>query len=193
MAPLRGAIGSDKELEHVKTTYSIKRNAINQIKQALRRSLSDPLNVKINMNQFSISIDLEDDTAGLSGRFEANGFKGFGEGWFNTSDIIRFCNNLKKVATSLEGEAEIVAGQYKSDGSEYLELFGVRCYVISKTGILGVHVHLTDHPYTDCRPQEISSVSGELKIECESALKFANDLHNLCLDRMSEVKLVGRA
>ncbi|WP_404358973.1 hypothetical protein [Methylotuvimicrobium sp. KM1] len=49
MAPLRGAIGSDKELEHVKTTYSIKRNAINQIKQALGRSLSDPLKAKETM------------------------------------------------------------------------------------------------------------------------------------------------
>lgn len=38
MASLRGTIGADKELEHVKTTYGIKRNAINQIKRALRRS-----------------------------------------------------------------------------------------------------------------------------------------------------------
>ncbi|CCE24041.1 protein of unknown function [Methylotuvimicrobium alcaliphilum 20Z] len=46
MALLCGAIGSNKELEHVKTTYSIERSAINQIKQSPRRSLSDPLALK---------------------------------------------------------------------------------------------------------------------------------------------------
>jgi|GEM_PF-6943964 len=52
----RGAIGSNKELEHTKTTFSIKRNAINQIKQTLRRSLSDPLNARFQEDQSYIEI-----------------------------------------------------------------------------------------------------------------------------------------
>lgn len=45
MALLRGAIGSDKEYRRDKTYYTIKDNAINQIKQTLTRSLSDPLDI----------------------------------------------------------------------------------------------------------------------------------------------------
>ncbi|MDP5191805.1 hypothetical protein [Rheinheimera baltica] len=144
------------------------------------------------MKQLSISIDLDDYTAGLTGRFETNEFKGFGEGWFNTADIIKFCKGLEQLANSLDGEAELVAGQSKSDGSEYTELFGLRCYVISQTGILGMHVSLTDYPYTDCRLQEVSSVSSELKIEKQIAINFAQDLHRLCLGGASEVRVVGK-
>lgn len=144
------------------------------------------------MNQLTITIDLEEYTAGLSGVFEANGFKGFGEGWFNLSDIKEFCDNLEKLANTLDGEAELVAGQSKTDGSEYLERLGLRCYVVARTGILGVHVTLSEYPYTDCRPQEISKVSGELKVEIQSAIHFAQGLRSLCSGGAKEVILVGR-
>lgn len=157
----------------------------------LRRH-SKALNAKASMNQLSVKIDLEDYSAGLLGYFEANGFKGFGEGWFNISDIVNFCHNLKQFANSLDGQVELVAGQSKSDGSEYLERFGLRFYALSKSGILGVHVNLTEHPYTGCRPEEVSRVSGEIKIELQSALKFAQDLHRLALGELSEVTLVGK-
>lgn len=145
------------------------------------------------MNQLSITIDLDDDgTAGLTGRFESDGFCGFGEGWFNLSEIKEFCNSFEKLANSLEGEPELIAGQSKVDGSEYLERFGLRCYVVAKTGILGVHVTLSEYPYTGCRPQEISKVSGELKVEIQSAKNFIQGLRSLCSGGVREVTLVGR-
>ena len=98
------------------------------------------------MNQLTVKIDLEDYSAGLSGFFEAESFKGFGEGWFNISEVKEFCNSFEKLAHSLEGEAELIAGQSKADGSEYLERFGLRCYVVARTGILGVHVSLSEYP-----------------------------------------------
>jgi hypothetical protein len=55
-----------------------------------------------------------------------------------------------------------------------------------------VHVTLSEYPYTDCRPQEILTVSGELKIETQSALDFVQKLRNLCTGKISEVVLVGR-
>jgi len=143
------------------------------------------------MNQLKIKIDLEDYTAGLSGIFEANGFSGFGEGWFNHKDIIEFSRSLETLANIMNGEAELIGGESKSDGSEYLECFGLRCYVISKTGIIGVHVTLSDRPYTDCRVKEILKVSGELRVEKQLALTFAQELHDLCLGQVSEVLLVG--
>jgi hypothetical protein len=144
------------------------------------------------MNQLSLTVDLEDYTAGLTGRFKANGFKGFGEGWFNTSDIVEFCNTFEALTNSLEGETELIAGESKSDGSEYLELFGLRCYVLSKTGIIGVHTTLAETPYTDCRPQEISTVTGEIKIDVQSSFDFIKSLRSLCLNEVSEVTLIGR-
>lgn len=143
------------------------------------------------INKLSIAIDLEDYIAGLTGQFEANGFKGFGEGWFNTSEIVEFCNKFELIANSLEGEAELIARQSKGDGSDYLERFGLRCYVLSRTGILGVHVTLTEHPYSDCRPQEISTVSGELKVEVQSVLNFVQGLRSLCSGNLTEVTLVA--
>lgn len=146
------------------------------------------------MSQLSVSINLEDDdgTAGLTGRLDAEGFKGIGEGWFNLREIIEFCDGFETLANSVEGEAELIAGQSKLDGSEYLERFGLRCYVVAKTGILGVHVTLADYPYTDCRSQEISKVSGEIKVEIQSALNFIHGLRSLCAGNVSEVILVGR-
>jgi hypothetical protein len=145
------------------------------------------------MNKLTVNIDLEDDdgTAGLTGRLEANGFSGSGEGWFNISEIKMFCNAFKKVLSDLEGTAELVAGQSKADCSEFLERFGLRCYVISKTGIFGVHVTLTDYPYTDCRQEEISKVSGELKINSQFALNFISQLSRLTEGNIEEAELIG--
>ena len=145
------------------------------------------------MSERSITIDLDDNgTAGLTGRFESDGFSGFGEGWFNLSEIKEFCNSFDKLTNSLEGEPELIAGQSKVDGSEYLERFGLRCYVVAKTGVLGVHVTLSEYPYTDCRPQEISKVSGEIKVDIQSATNFIQELRSLCSGGVMEVTLVGR-
>lgn len=144
------------------------------------------------MNQLSISIDLNDDYAGLTGRFEANQFKGFGEGWFNVTDIIKFCDNLKQLACSLEGKAQLISNQSNSDYSECTEVFGLRCYVLSTTGIIGIHVSLVDYPYTDCRAQELSCVSGELKVERQSVIEFSQALRHLCLGQVTEVILTDK-
>ena len=105
---------------------------------------------------------------------------------------MEFCNKLELLANSVEGEAGLVSGQSKIDGSECLERFGLRCYVVARTGIIGVHITLSDYPYTDCRPQEVSKVSGELKIETQSALNFVQGLRSLCAGNSSEITLVGR-
>lgn len=150
------------------------------------------LNVKTSMNELTVKIDLEEYSAGLSGVFEADGFKGFGEGWFSLSEIKEFCDNLETLANSLDGETELVTGQSKADGSEYLECFGLRCYVVARTGVLGVHVTLSEPPYTDCRLQEISKVSGELKVEVQSVMAFVQGLRSLCSGSVKETTLVGR-
>ena len=146
----------------------------------------------MDRNQLQVSIDLEDYAAGLTGMLSINGFRGFGEGWFNLSEINQFIDKLEKLASNVSGNADLIAGQSKTDGSEYLERFGMRCYVVAKTGIIGIHVTLTDYPYTDCRNEEISKISGEIKAEVQSVIEFCSQLRKLCSGVKREAVLVGR-
>jgi len=143
-------------------------------------------------NQLIITADLEDYTAGLTGKLSVDGFCGFGEGWFNTSEIREFCQSLSQLALNLTGSAELIAGQSKSDGSEYLERFGIRCYVISKTGVIGLHVSLSHCPYYDCRNEQVLKISGEIMAEVQPVLDFCNQLQSLCTGSVSEVILKAR-
>lgn len=146
---------------------------------------------RLSMNQLTLTIDLEEYSAGLSGIFEAAEFKGVGEGWFNLSDIYAFCDDVEKLVNTLEGEAQLIANQSNSSGTEYFERFGLRCYIVSRSGIIGVHVTLSDYPYTGCRPQEITKVSGEVTVEIPTAINFAQGIRRLCSGTTKEVTLVG--
>ena len=152
------------------------------------------MDTETTANLLSLSIDLDEDggIAGLFGRLEANGFKGHGEGWFNLSEIKRFCRSFEKMIKAMDGESELLAGQSNGDGSDYLECFGLRCSVVAATGIIGVHVTLSDYPYSGCRLQEISKVSAELKVEAQSASEFIQGLRGLCSGVVTTVILTGR-
>ncbi len=92
----------------------------------------------MDRNQLRVTIDLEEYDAGLTGVLSVDGFSGFGNGWFNLSDTKQFSVELERLALDAKGTAELIAGQSKADGSEYLECFGLRSYVVLKTGIIGV-------------------------------------------------------
>lgn len=87
--------------------------------------------------------------------------------------------NAKELLHTLEGKANLVSGQNSQDGSKYSERIGLRCYPIGKTGTIGVHVTLTDYPYTDCRLEEIFKISGEIKTEIQLFDEFLNQLLSL--------------
>ena len=144
------------------------------------------------MPKFTITIDLEDHSAGLFGRFESEYFSGIGNGWFNLIDLEQFCISFEKLIESNSGTANIVGSLRKQDGTGYLETFGLRSYVVSKTGILGVHVTLADYPYTDCRTEEISKVSGEVKVETQAAINFLSQLRKLIIGEITEAILYGK-
>ena len=146
----------------------------------------------MEQNQLEITIDLDDYSAGLFGKLYSNNFCGVGEGWFNLVDIKSFIEKARDMLESIEGTANLVAGQNKTDGTEYLERFGLRCYPIGKTGTIGIHVTLTDYPYTDCRPEEVYKVSGELKSEIQLVDNFLNELANLISGNKSKAILLGK-
>ncbi len=43
------------------------------------------------MNKLTITADREDYATGLTGTLLVDGFSGYGEGWFNNSDVKIFC------------------------------------------------------------------------------------------------------
>ena len=146
------------------------------------------------MNSLKIVADREDYAVGFTGTLNIDGFSGFGESWFNNSDVEEFSARLIHLATEMNGIAELVGSQSKEDGGNCLERFALRCYVLSESklnGIIGVHVTLSEYPYTDCREQEILKVSGELKVRNHGMKEFAKKLCDLLLGSTSEITLAG--
>jgi hypothetical protein len=146
------------------------------------------------MNKLTITADREDYSVGLTGSLQIDGFSGFGEGWFNNSDVREFCSNVQNLTNNMSGAAELIGSQSKADGSEYLERFSLRCYVLSESkvnGVIGVHITLSEYPYTDCREQEILKVSGELQVRNHKLKEFSGNLNKLVQGNLDEVILNG--
>ena len=143
---------------------------------------------------FKITADREEYTVGLTGDLYIDGFSGFGEGWFNIRDVITFSEDLMTLATNMEGKVELLGTQRKADGRKSLERFCLRCYVLDNSiinGVIGVHITLSEYPYTDCREQEILKVSGEMKVRNHHLLEFSEDLRKLLSGDAGEVCLNG--
>jgi hypothetical protein len=148
------------------------------------------------MEQLLITAELDDYSVGLTCKANLNDFSGFGEAWFSLDDVTDFCNNLKLLASEMTGLFELVGSQSKPDGSEYLETFSIRCYVLSASklnGLIGVHITLADYPYTDCRKNEIRKLSGELQIRNHKIEEFSVSLSRLINNSQSETVLYGGA
>lgn len=148
------------------------------------------------MERLTITADLEDYCVGLTGKINLQDFSGFGEAWFNLCDITDFCKKLKILASEMVGTIELIGSQSKPDGSEYLETFSIRCYVLSASklnGIIGVHITLADYPYTDCRNEEIRKLSGELQVRNHKIVDFSDSLVKLINHNENETVLHGGA
>jgi|TARA_R110001632_G_scaffold50409_1_gene125818 hypothetical protein len=146
------------------------------------------------MEQLLITADLDDYSVGLTCKANINDFSGFGEAWFNLDDVTAFCKNLKQLASEMTGSVKLVGSKSKLDGSEYLETFSIRCYVLSASklnGIIGVHVTLADSPYTGCRNNEIRKLSGELQVRNHKIEEFSASLLRLISNSQSETVLSG--
>ena len=141
-----------------------------------------------------ITADREDYALGLIGHLHLDGFVGRGEGWHNISDVTEFCSRLLSLSESMEGTAELLGAQSKSDGSERLETFCIRVYPLNGSqinGTVGVHVTLSECPYADCRPEQIVKMSGELQVRNHHMAQFAKELGYLVSGSLKEVCLYG--
>ena len=148
------------------------------------------------MEQLIITADLEEYTIGLNGQLKLNEFSGFGEAWFNFSEVTTFCKKLSELSQNMNGSVELIGYQSKPDGSEYLETFSLKCKVLSPSklnGIVGIQVVLADCPGSDCRQEEIRTVSGELKVRNHKLNEFSANLLNLLENSVQEVSLLGGA
>ena len=87
------------------------------------------------MNKLTVTADREDYSVGLTGSLQLDGFSGFGEGWFNNSEVKEFCSSIQNLSNNMSGAAELIGSQSKANGDEYLERFSLRCYVLSKSKV----------------------------------------------------------
>lgn len=139
-----------------------------------------------------ITANREDHSVGLTGKLFLDGFSGFGEGWHSNNDVSEFCKKILLLTEEMKGKAELIGAQSKGDGSDYLERFSIRIYPLDSSklnGIVGIHVTLSEYPYTDCRSEEILKVSGEFKTRNHTVARFAEDLSSLMSGALSEVRL----
>ncbi|MBL4762730.1 MAG: hypothetical protein JKY93_08530 [Gammaproteobacteria bacterium] len=142
------------------------------------------------MNNFlKITADLDDDgTVGLTGAVSNDGFSGIGEAWFNVSDVRLFISKLEHFAKTTENPPELSGGNWDGNGNLIHTLFSLRFYSFSSYRA-GVQVQLANHPYTDCRAEEISQVILELKPETQAILNFCKQLNALLVDNINEAYL----
>lgn len=137
-----------------------------------------------------ITADLEDDgIVGLTGTVSSEGFSGTGEAWFNVSEVKQFVSQLEHFAKTTENPPEISGGNWDGKGNLLHKLFSLRFYSFSSFRA-GVQVELANHPYTDCRPEEIASVKLELKPETQAIINFCGQLNSLLSNNISEASLV---
>lgn len=141
-------------------------------------------------NYLKITADLEDDgTVGLMGAVSSEGFSGSGEAWFNITDVKQFISELENFAKTTENPPEISGGNWDGKGNLKHKLFALRFYSFSSFRA-GVQVELANHPYTDCRPEEVSCVTLELKPETQSIIEFCGQLNELLTNNIKEACLV---
>jgi len=148
----------------------------------------------MSKNNLKITADREDYAVGLKSYLNVNGFSGYGEGWFNNSDIKEFCSKLSSISVEMEGEAELLGTEKRLDGSDYLETMCIRVYVLCASklnGIVGVHITLSERPSSDSRAQEILKMSGELKVRNRLLGVFSSDLQDLMNGGVNEINMVG--
>ena len=145
---------------------------------------------EVNMNNYlKITADVEDDgTVGLTATAYTNGFSGVGEAWFNISDVHTFISNLESFARTTENPPVLEGGNWDGHGNLILKLLSFKFYSFSSSRA-GVKIQLASYPYTDCRPEEISKVTIELKPESQEILNFCEQLRSLLINNIGEACL----
>ena len=140
-------------------------------------------------DQLIITIDQDDDgTAGLKAKVYSGSFSGEGEAWFKISEIRSFKNQLIEFAKTTENPPSIEGGNWDGKGNLKDTLLSLRFYSFSNYRC-GVQVKLSDYPQTDCREEEISRVSVELKPEASKVILFAEQLDSLLHSNTGEAIL----
>lgn len=146
--------------------------------------------MRINMDKYlKITADIEDDgTVGLTGVVSSKRFSGTGEAWFNISEVNEFIAQLENFAKTTKNPPEIAGGNWDGNGYLMHKLFSLRFYLLSSFRA-GVLVELADYPYTDCRAEEIASVTLELQPETQEIINFCGQLNKLLTNGVSEACL----
>ena len=90
------------------------------------------------MNKLTITADREDYSVGLKGTLLLNGFSGYGEGWFNNSDVKEFCSKIESLTNNMSGATELIGSQSMAEITTHgcrnrLPVPGIRTIVKHRT------------------------------------------------------------
>jgi len=110
-------------------------------------------------------LDDGDYECGLRAEARMGDFAGVGEAWFGIAQVLSFLTALAVLSEKLEGAPELVGGFWSTSTPSVIQQInlGIRCYPISKTGAIGVHINLALDPYTGRRDEEVPRVCFELR------------------------------
>ena len=141
------------------------------------------------LNYLKVTLDQEDDgTAGLFAEVYSGKFSGIGEAWFNFSEIKSFIEQLISFVETSKNPPLLKGGYWDESGNLKDALVSLRLYSFTSYRF-GLEVILAEYPYTDCRDEEVSRVSVELKPEVNQLLSFAKQLENLIHSNVGEAIL----
>ena len=140
-------------------------------------------------NSLRITADIEDDsTVGLLAKVSSDGFAGYGEAWFNVSEVEDFIRQLRDFIETRNNPPHLVGGNWNKDGTIAEVLLSMRFYALSSFRS-GVHIELAQRPSTDSRPEEVERVVVELKPNVHELMDFCDDLEKLLANTLSEALL----
>lgn len=125
----------------------------------------------------------DDGTVGLVAEVHSGDFSGKGEAWFKISEISAFVDQLLEFAQTTKNPPSIEGGFWGDDGELSELLLSFKFYSFSNYR-LGAHIVLADHPYTDCREEEVSRISVELKPVAQKVIEFCDQLKQLLLQKI---------
>ena len=141
--------------------------------------------------QDTLKIKLDQDDDGgvcVIAKVYSGNFSGEGEAYFNISDIKELSNNLTEFIKTQANPPSIKGGNWDGKGNLIEILLSLKFYSFSNYRF-GVLVNLTDHPYTECREEEISRVTVELKPNTHELSSFVEQINKLIHSEIKEAVL----
>ena len=142
--------------------------------------------------KLTITADIESDhTLALKAKVDVDGFSGYGEAWFNSSEVRKFITQIRDFNDTMENPPHLQGGHWDGDGNITDLLLSLRFYALSDYRS-GLHIHLSDFPSTYATEEEVSKVTVGMKPNKHEISKFCDDMELLLSNTQTEAHLTSK-